>query len=128
MTRASPRTPGRTQGFSPRLVTKSTLRPASAANSSTRDFELDQTDAYSRLELHHDVDVAFRTHLAADRGPEQRKLLNTITAAYLRERSAVDIGVTELENLVHGVNFIMPSKPLNVCPAGHSSLLGAHPG
>jgi hypothetical protein len=49
-------------------------------------FELDQADAYSRLELYHDVDVAFWTHLAADRGPKKRQLLDTVTAAYLREQ------------------------------------------
>ena len=70
-------------------------------------FELDQTNAHSRLELHHDVDVTFRTRRAADRGPEQRELLNTVSAAYLGERLAVDMRVTELESLVHGLDFIM---------------------
>jgi hypothetical protein len=49
-------------------------------------FELDQTDARPELELHHDVDVTLRTRLAADRGPEQRQFLDTVAAAYFRER------------------------------------------
>ena len=38
-------------------------------------FKLDQTDAYAGLELHHDVDVALGTHIAADRRPKQRQFL-----------------------------------------------------
>ena len=73
-------------------------------------FELDETDAYPRLELYHHVNVALGARLAADRRPEQTQFLDTVAAAHLRERRAVDLQVAELECLVHGFNFIMPQQ------------------
>ena len=48
-------------------------------------FELDQSNTYSWLELHHDVDVAMAAHLAPDGRPEEGKLLDALTAAHLGE-------------------------------------------
>ena len=66
---------------------------------------MNQTNPHSRRELHHDVDVTFRTHLAADRGPKQGKLLDTVSAAHLRKRCAVDGGVTQLNRIAHGLSL-----------------------
>ena len=67
-------------------------------------FELHQSDSSSRFELDHEVDVTFRTHLAADGRPKQGELSDAVAAADLRERSSVDLQVIELECLVHGLN------------------------
>src|ERR1035438_7810772 len=65
MTRASFSTAGRTQGFSPRLVDSA---PGEHLQLLREGFEFNKTDAYSRLELDHDLHVAFRPHLPSDRG------------------------------------------------------------
>ena len=92
-------------------------------------FELDQADAYSRLELYHDVDVALGTHLAADRGPEQRKLLNTITAASSASDAPSTCVSPKSSVWFMASTSLCPSKPLNVGPAEHgcSALRQAQP-
>ena len=77
-------------------------------------FEFDQTDACSRLELNHHVDVAFRAHFAADCGPEQREFFDTVTAAHFRQRRAIDMHLAELGSQVHGLSFIMPQQATRV--------------
>src|SRR5438874_1531877 len=84
-------------------------------------LELNETDAYPRLELHHDIDIALGTHLTADRRPKQGQSLDTVAAAHFRERRAVDLRVAKLERLVHecDLHYDLSSGRTNVTAKRH---------
>ena len=99
------------------------LAPGQTRQFLRQQFKLDHTDTCVRQELHHDVDVAIRTHLSTGHGPKQRKFLDTVTAAHLRQRLAVNDDIAKLNSQLSDPS-IQPPLCLNAPGIERPNYLG----